>query len=320
LSKIFLIFIIIFFTITIIESEGTSNPNLYVSSEYLQNNFNKILNVDFEYPFNESTGCNSFAPKNWDKKSFFSIYFDVMNPSFQISFLRNEFPLVIDNTNFKTSDFVDGIKTVTVDQDKIMKLKLLLFENTGPQNIREIILFPNIQDKNFIEMQNQTYISLVKNIPVTTGSIYDKAIQYDIWEDPYRSFTYPNKLGTYSVHVNDPENLISEVTAQAKRVNYKMEVTYEIVFAKTMDKSSLLITATDFSENTMICFVLDALEVKNMEKIHPNSNEISPSNEIETIPNWMKTNFKWESEGKISQRELDNAIKYLESLEFQTKN
>lgn len=316
---IFFLLLFISGTIFVIESEGTSNPNLYVSSEYVKNNLIKILNFDFEYPFNESTGCNSYAPKNWDKKSFYR-YFDVMNPSLQISFLRNEIPLTIDNTLFKTSDFLEGTKTVIVDQEKIVKLKILLFENTGPQNIREIILFPNIQDKNFIEMQNQTYISLVKNIPVSTGSIYDKAIQYDIWEDPYRSFTYPNKLGTYSVHVNDPENLISQVTAQAKRVNYKMEVIYEIIFAQTMDKSSLLITATDFSENTMICYVLDAWQVKNMQKMQLNSNEISPSNEIETIPNWMEANFKWMSEGKISEEELDKAIKYLEHLKIQTKN
>ncbi len=306
-------------TVFVIESEGISNPNLYVSSEYVKNNLIKILNVDFEYPFNESTGCNSYAPKNWDKKSFYR-YFDVMNPSLQISFLRNEIPLTIDNTLFKTSDFLDGTKTVIVDQEKTVKLKILLFENTGPQNIREIILFPNIQDKNFIDMQNQTYISLVKNIPVSTGSIYDKAIQYDIWEDPYRSFTYPNKLGTYSVHVNDPANLISEVTVQAKRVNYKMEVIFEIIFAQTMDKSSLLITATDFSENTMICYILDAWQVKNMRKMQLNYNEISPSNEIETFPNWMEANFKWMSEGKISEDELDKAIKYLESLMIQTKN
>ncbi len=316
---IFFLLLFISGTIFVIESEGTSNPNLYVSSEYVKNNLIKILNVDLEYPFNESTGCNSYAPKNWDKKSFYR-YFDVMNPSLQISFLRNEIPLTIDNTLFKTSDFLEGTKTVIVDQEKTVKLKILLFENTGPQNIREIILFPNIQDKNFIETQNQTYISLVKNIPVSTGSIYDKAIQYDIWEDPYRSFTYPNKLGTYSVHVNDPENLISEVSAQAKRVNYKMEVIFEIIFAQTMDKSSLLITATDFSENTMICYVLDAWQVKNMQKMQSNSNEISPSNEIETIPNWMEANFKWMSEGKISEEELDKAIKYLESLKIQTIN
>ncbi len=316
---IFFLLLFISGTVIVIESEGTSNPNLYVSSEYVKNNLIKILNVDFEYPFNESTGCNSYAPKNWDKKSFYR-YFDVMNPSLQISFLRNEIPLTIDNTIFKTSDFLEGTKTVIIDQEKTVKLKILLFENTGPQNIREIILFPNIQDKNFNEIQNQTYISLVKNIPVSTGSIYDKAIQYDIWEDPYRSFTYPNKLGTYSVHVNDPENLISEVTAQAKRVNYKMEVIFEIIFAQTMDKSSLLITATDFSENTMICYVLDAWQVENIRKMQPNSNEISPSNEIETIPNWMEANFKWMSEGKISEEELDKAIKYLERLKIQTKN
>ncbi len=312
---IFFLLLFISGTVFVIESEGTSNPNLYVSSEYVKNNLIKILNVDFEYPFNESTGCNSYAPKNWDKKSFYR-YFDVMNPSLQISFLRNEIPLSIDNTLFKTSDFLEGNKTVIVDQEKIVKLKILLFENTGPQNIREIILFPNIQDKNFIEIQNQTYISLVKNIPVSTGSIYDKAIQYDIWEDPYRSFTYPNKLGTYSVHVNDPENLFSQVSGKAKRVNYKMEVNFEIIFAKKMDKSSLLITATDSSGNTMICNVFDAWEVKDLIGLETTFIEISNYE----IPKWIKNNFRWESEGKISQIELDNAIKYLESLELKTKN
>jgi len=318
LSKIFLIVIIIFFTIIIIESEGTSNPNLYVSSDYIKKNLINTLKFDFEYPMKESTGCNSFAPKNWDKKTFYR-YFDVMNPSLDISFLRNEIPLTINNTNFKTSDFVKGTNTAIMEPGKNIKLKLLLFENTGPQNIGEIILFPMNQKNNFTVIENYTYISLIKNIPVPKGSVYDQAIMYDIWEDPYRSFTYPNKLGTYSVFVNDPENLFSEVSAQAKRVNYKMEVIFEIIFAQSMEKSGLLITATDSSGNTMICNVIDAWEVKKSEKLQPYSSQIS-SNEIDKIPNWIKTNLKWESEGKISKKELDSAMKYLENLEFQTKN
>lgn len=316
MSKIFLIFIIIFFTITIIESEGTSNPNLYVSSEYVKNNLINTLKFDNEYPMRESTGCNSFAPKNWDKKTFFGRYFDVMNPSFDISFFRNEIPLTINNSDFKISDFVKGTNTAIIEPGKTVKLKLLLFENTGPQNVQEIILFPINQKNNFTLVENYTYISLNKNIPIPKGSVYDQALMYDISEDPYRSFTYPNKLGTYSVFVNDPENLFSEVSAHAKRVNNKMEVIFEIIFAQTLEKSSLLITATDSSGNTMICNVIDAWEVKNMTGLQTNSAEVSKNE----IPYWIKTNFKWELEGKISQRELDNAIKYLESLEFQTKN
>ena len=97
---------------------------------------------------------------------------------------------------------------------------------------------------------------------------------YDIREDPYRSFTYPNKLGTYSVFVNDPENLFSEVSAKAKRVNNKMEVIFEMIFAQTMEKSNLLITATDSSGNTMICNVIDAWEVKALNGLETTS-EIS---------------------------------------------
>ena len=302
-------FIIISFTIIIIESEGTSNPNLYVSSDYVKKNLVNTLKFDFEYPMRESTGCNSFAPKDWDKKSFYR-YIDVMNPSLDISYLRNEIPLTIENTKFKTSDFVEGKKTVTLEQNNKVKLKLLLFENTGPQNIQEIFLFPKINN-NFTLNQNSTYITLIKNIPAPTGSVYNQAMQYDIFEDPYRSFTYPNKLGTFTVFVNDPEDLFSDVSAKAKRVNNKMEVIFEIIFAQTMETSNLLITATDSSGNTMICNVFDAWEVKDFNGLEKTSLEISNHE----IPEWVKNNFRWESEGKISQNELNSAIKYLENLE-----
>ena len=42
-----------------------------------------------------------------------------------------------------------------------------------------------------------------------------------------------------------------------------MEVLFEITFAKDLEKSNLVITATDVKKNTMICNIVNALEVTN---------------------------------------------------------
>jgi hypothetical protein len=42
-----------------------------------------------------------------------------------------------------------------------------------------------------------------------------------------------------------------------------MEVVIEITFAKNMEKSNLVITASDVKKNTMICNIINALEVTN---------------------------------------------------------
>ena len=70
-------------------------------------------------------------------------------------------------------------------------------------------------------------------------------------------------MGNYLIQINDPKNLFSEVSADAKRVNHKMEILFEVTFAKDMQKSNLVITASDVKKNTMICNIVNALEVTN---------------------------------------------------------
>ena len=249
----------IFSTIELIpESEG-ANPNLYVSQEIARENLRKILEFDYEYVFKESTNCNSYAPVNYSHKTY-TRYIDFLNPSAEVAFYRNEYPLTIDQTTFETSEFSSGEKTVNIEAGKSFQLKLLLFENRGPQNIEKINLYTNTNENNFTKLQSDTYITLKKIIPDTGGSsIYDY-IYGRIDEDRHRSYTYPNKLGNYLLEVNDPNEFFSEITATPKRVNHKMQVVFDITFAKPMEKSNLIITATDAANNTMICNVIDAWE------------------------------------------------------------
>jgi len=304
IPKFSIIFGIIFFvgivgTLDLVPKAGAAYENLYVSRDVAEEKLQELLEFDYEYVFKESTGCNSYAPKNWDLRSNIR-YIDRMNPSFEIAFSKNEFPLTIDTTTFKTSDFSNGSKTVKIETGKPIQLKLLLFENTGPQNVEKIILFTNTIEINFTTMQSDTYIIFEKINPDSIGPpIYDY-IYGGVEEDPYRSWTYPNKLGIYSVMVNDPHNFFSEVTASAKRVDPKIEVIFEITFAQAMEKTNLIITAIDADNNAMMCKIKDAWE----------ANDSSSEN----IPSWMDTNFKWRGEGLISDADLAEAIKYLQSL------
>jgi len=173
------------------ESEG-ANPNLYVSQEIARENLRKILEFDYEYVFKESTNCNSYAPKNYHRQSYIR-YIDRMNPSAEVSFTKNQYPLTIDQTTFKTSDFADGSKTVNIETGKLIQLKLLLFENRGPQNIEKINLITNTNENNFTKLQSDTYITLEKIIPDTGGSsIYDY-IYGRIDEDLFRNHCNSNK-------------------------------------------------------------------------------------------------------------------------------
>ncbi len=247
-----------FFVVTV----DNTNANLFVSRDEMNKNLRSIVQPDLEYKFEESSGCNSFFPLNWSRNSNY-VYLDRLNPSFQVAFFRNEIPLLINDAKFKTSEFSGGAKTVTAKVGEPINLKLLLFENTGPHNIQNIILYPNIQEDNFTKMETDTYIVFERDDPVLTGYKLEQYYTRGIREDPFRSFTYPNLLGNYSIQINDPNNLFSEVTANAKKVNHKMEVFFEITFAKNMEKSNLVITASDVKKNTMICNIVNALEVTN---------------------------------------------------------
>jgi len=261
LTVLFTIVIFLMPTFFVVSMDNT-NANLFVSRDEMKKNLRSILEPDLEYKFKESTGCNSFAPQNWSRNSNY-VYIDRLNPSFEIAFFRNEIPLVIENTKFKTSEFSGGTKTVTTKAGQPINLKLLLFENTGPHNIQNIILYPNIQENNFTKMETDTYIVFERDDPELTGYKLHQYHTRGIREDPFRSYTYPNLLGNYLIQINDPNNLFSEVTVDAKRVTHKMEVVFEITVAKNMEKSNLVITASDVKKNTMICNIVNALEVTN---------------------------------------------------------
>ncbi len=95
----------IFVISILVQPVFAANENLYVSRDIVEQgiaekNASKPKNV-----FSLNDGCTSFAPLNYDRKSNV-FYFDELSPTFDVGFLKKEFPLVIDSTPFTKSDFL----------------------------------------------------------------------------------------------------------------------------------------------------------------------------------------------------------------------
>lgn len=256
----FIILGVILVNFTLISSVEEAFSYLYVSREVMEKNLEQRYSKNHVIEKEEFSVCNSFVPKGWSHHTSYR-YIDNMRPSLEVGFFKNEYPVIINSIPFEKSQFTSKTNTVFATTGDPIILKLLIFENTGPQNIKTVNLFTKLHGDNFSYNQSETIITLQKDPPPPASSPIQLYINGGIREDPGQSHKYPNKLGEYSVTKIDPHNLISELDASALRVKNKMEVTFEITFSKPMKKSHIIITASDVDKNKMICNILDAWKI-----------------------------------------------------------
>ncbi|MCH8323935.1 MAG: hypothetical protein IH813_02395, partial [Thaumarchaeota archaeon] len=81
-----------------------ANENLYVSRDIAEQGIVEKYALKPKNVFPLNDGCTSFAPENYDHKSNY-FYIDELSPTFDVGFLKDEYPLVIDSTPFTKSDF-----------------------------------------------------------------------------------------------------------------------------------------------------------------------------------------------------------------------
>jgi len=290
----------VFIISMLVQPVFATNENLYVSSDIAEQGIVEKYYSQLENTFPFSDGCTSFAPENYHHKSNY-FYIDELSPTFDVGFFKNEHPLVIDSTPFTKSDFLKKSKTVTVETGNPIVLKVLLFENRGPQNIQNVILYINLQDSFSID-DNTPYISLNKDPPGPVSDPIHLYIKGQIEEDFGQSYRYGTPWASYSVKTHDPNGLFGNVTSSFSKENHKLETVFEFSFQNPMPKSNLVLTSSDVNGNTMTCYILDAIEV-NGYYLDRDDN----------LPHWFENNFQWYKEGMISETELINAIKYLEA-------
>ena len=265
MKKILSIFGIVLGMILLVNPAFAQNDNLYVSEDEMKRELREKYEPEIQERLIKG-GCTTFAPLGWTHTTSSLRYIDRISPTFDLGFHKRDIPLIINSEKFQRDEFLDKSKTVLIKTYEKETITTLIFENTGPQNIHNLILFTNFRGDDVLT--SDAFIRLDKlDEPVPLDDPVYEMMRGDMEDDPDRSIQFPNKLGRYEVLVIDPNELFGEINVTPNRVEQKMQTVFDVTFQKPMKKSNLAIFANDRSGNTMFCNILDAIQVNSDETI-----------------------------------------------------
>ena len=149
-------------------------------------------------------------------------------PSFVTTFDANEYPISIGDTKFTFAELGINNPTTTAEIGKSIRVNLLVYDDLGPTYISQVDLYTNTRG------------------PFSDVSNSDTSITY--------------KSGSPRI-VLDPNGFFSEVNFTSSIVNQKLQLTFDITFAKEMEKSDIIVQARDTENNVATLTVSDAWQV-----------------------------------------------------------
>lgn len=155
-------------------------------------------------------------------------------PSFTQAFRENEYPLVIGNTIYPKLGFHnEKTATAKLETQTQIPIKLLMYENIGTHNVQHVALYMNLHGLTTEVHKSDTWLVYEKN---------------------------------RSLEISDPRGFIADASTATSTKDDKFEIVFNIVFAKPMEKSNLVIVAWDYTRNAGTTTVLDAFEVTESKK------------------------------------------------------
>ena len=159
---------------------------------------------------------------------------DATPPSIVTTFGDADYPVSIGDTSFTAKQLNSPVLTTTVTPDKPVKIKLLLYEDEGPQNVRHVEMYVNMHGTSTMNDSTKTSI---------------------VWDS--------NK----GVKITDSYGIISDGTVEKIIQANKISFTFNVTFAKEFDVSDVVFSVWDSHRNNMVVLVQDALEVSTAESI-----------------------------------------------------
>ena len=157
-----------------------------------------------------------------------------VRPSIVTTFGDADYPVSIGDTSFTAKQLNSPVLTTTVTPGEPIKIKLLLYDDQGPQNVGHVEMYVNMYGTH--NMNDLTETSIV-------------------WDS--------NK-GTQIIN---PYGIISDGTVEQTIQANKVLFTFNVIFAKEFDASDIVFSTRDSHRNNLVVLVQDALEVSTTESI-----------------------------------------------------
>lgn len=235
------------------------------------------------------------------------------------AFSATEYPFSLGGTDYQLPSYTNTIPTTTFQTGKPVEASLLLYSNSGPAAIQHIALYTNLHGLNSEITQSDTYI------------IYEKG-------EP--------------IQIVDPNNFFSHVSVSVSQIDNKLQVVFDVTFAKPMDTSHVVLRVWDSYRNSVDTKILNAWQVvQSVPVTSPPSSVPAPvptvQNQIQDlmpvikewggysstsisnselladmgikghfIPPWFMKTAKWVVNNETTQQDFLNAIKYMYDKEM----
>ena len=155
-------------------------------------------------------------------------------PSIVTTFGDADYPVSIGDASFTAKQLNNPVLTTTVTPGEPVKIKLLLYEDQGPQNVRHVEMYVNM------------YGTRTMNDSTAT------------------SITWDSDKG---ITIINPYGIISDGTVEQTIHANKVSFTFNVTFTKEFDASDIVFSARDNHRNNLVVLVQDALEVSTTESI-----------------------------------------------------
>lgn len=229
---------------------------------------------------------------------------DKTAPSYNTAPVAGEYPLVINGRSIDLSEFTTYLgQPIIAETGKAVKIKLRLYDNSGPQNIQHVSMYTDIRGMTHSVQKSNTFF---------------------IFEN--------NEISG----IGNKDSLLSDVKATSKIVDSRLELDFEVTFKEPMDTSNTIIRVWDKQRNSMDRHVMNSIKIiPSIEKMEGGvsdgfslhtiadwSDFSSKSVEDKellsgmgikeySIPNWTKNLGNYLLEKQISYKEFFNALEYL---------
>jgi len=207
-----------------------------------------------------------------------------LKPILTTKFTDFDLPLTINENGYPLAGYSNTIKTFSTDIGEPITITSLFYEQTVLQHVSMYLNLRGIITGDLSQSDTQILYNKDKPLQVIDPNGFFEKVSVNVIED---------------------------------EDGLKKFAEFEIIFAKPMEQSDIVLRSWNDKLRSMDTIIYDAIEIIDpqtiVETIDPEPVEdiIEPVTEVQKVPDWIKNNAEWWSQGEVDDTTFKNAIGFL---------